>query len=443
MRASRMLRMGLPTVALAVALGGAGCDWRDFDTLQSQTPVQKVTAPSGFQSTSDFASFVLPVAPPVDGSVAAWFLTSAQVSLGVALVEVRANGSQSVQDLQSATFDNLGTNNPLTALAEIPGTGTAFLGAPSLSSLVTVNLATQVVTPFPVLSTTGAELQLGAGVAAGNLAGTSAPDLAAISTSTLHVFVDGMTDVMHDASLVGTGGCSIVLGSVPNSERAHRAIVIGSLLASGPAVAIGVPGAAAPGTVVLFTVSGDATVGFSVTCAGTLAAPTTSDAGFGEALAVGDFDGDGLPDLLVGAPPNAVYLYKGPLTLPAVPTATIVKPADIGSADFGAAVAALNLDGVKGDEALVGDPGGTINGTSGAGNVTVYTGPTLVRSPTAPVLTDNDPSTGEGYGSAVAGLPFCAVPPCTAAALTPLPLVGAPGAAFTYYTLGPADPRVK
>jgi FG-GAP repeat len=445
MRASMTSRSGLCAAVLAIA-AGIGCDWREFDTLQNQTPVVKITAPGGFQSSSDFASLLLPVAPPLDGSVAAWFLTSATESTGVALVEVNAGGGESVQKLQSATFDNLGINNPLTALAEIPGTGTAFLGAPSLSSLVIVNLATQEVNPFLVSAATGSELQLGAGVAAGALTGAAAPDLAAISTSTLHVFVGGSPLPANDLfpAAADITACPIALGNVPNAERAHRAMVIGSLLASGPVVAIGVPGASAPGTVVFYAVSAGA-----VTCAGILSAPALAsglvNAGFGVALATGDFDGDGLPDLLVGAPPNAVYLYKGPLTLPAAPTATVGKPDS--SAEFGVALAALNLDGKKGDEALVGDPGATLNGVGGAGDVTVYTGATLAPLATALlqplVLTDRSPGTGEGYGSTVGALPFCAAAPCTTAALTPLPLVGAPGAAFTYFTLGVADPRAK
>jgi FG-GAP repeat len=455
MRASRRAWVGFGAVALAAVAAG-GCDWRDFDTLQNQTPVGKVTAPGGFPSTGDFAGLVLPVAPPADGSVAAWFLTSATESTGVALVSVDPAGDVSAENLQSATFDNLGTNNPLTALAEIPGTnGTAFLGsptAPAFNNLVTLNLGMRDAEPFLVSSVTASELQLGAGVAAGALAGTTAPDLAAISTSTLHVFVDGSTDAVHDASPAPAdiAACPIVLGNVPNSERAHRAMVIGSLLASGPVVAIGVPGANALGTVVFYAVSGDATTGFTVTCAGVLTAPTlpapTVNSGFGVALAVGDFDGDGLPDLLVGAPPNAVYLYKGPLTVPgSTPTATIPKPP--GSAEFGTSLAALNLDGKTGDEALVGDPGATLNDSS-AGNVTVYTGPTLAPlimppATTPLVLADHDPSAGEGYGSAVGALPFCAAAPCTAATLTSLPVVGAPGAAFTYFTLGATDPRVK
>src|SRR5262249_45155062 len=154
---------------------------------------------------------------------------------------------------------------------------------------------------------TASELQLGAGVAAGALTGSIAPDLAAISTSTLHVFVGGAPAVDLTPSLADVAACPITLGHVPNPERSHRALVIGSLRASGPVVAIGVPGAAAAGSVVFYAASATA-----VTCAGVLAAPAlaggTINTGFGEALAIGDFDGDGLPDLLVGAPPNAVYL---------------------------------------------------------------------------------------------------------------------------------------
>ena len=67
-----------------------------------------------------------------------------------------------------------------------------------------------------------------------------------------------------------------------------------------------------------------------------------------------------MADLLVGAPPSHVYLYKGPVAPGAGPTATIAAP--LGSAAFGAALAAGNVDGVPGDEALVGDPGATLDG---------------------------------------------------------------------------------
>jgi hypothetical protein len=292
----------------------------------------------------------------------------------------------------------------------------------------------QTVSQFiPSSPLTASDPLLGVGVAAGNLTGGAAPDLVAASSSLLHVFVDGSTtDIAPGAGDLAS--CPITLsGQLSNHDHANRALVVGNLLASGPAIAIGTPGAGAPGSVSLFTATTSA-----VSCAGVLTAPAATDNGFGQTLAIGDFDGDGVPDLLVGAPPSRVYLYKGPVAPGAAPTATI--PAPPGSAAFGAALAAGNIDGVLGDEALIGDPGATLNGQTDAGNVTIYTGPKLATMvKTTPVLSDHDPSAGEAYGSAVGALPFCAAAPC--AAPPGLPVVGAPAKAFVYFTLGATDPR--
>ena len=54
---------------MAIGALSTGCDWREFDTLQNQTPVLAVDPPAGLPSSNDFASVILPVAPPADGSV--------------------------------------------------------------------------------------------------------------------------------------------------------------------------------------------------------------------------------------------------------------------------------------------------------------------------------------------------------------------------------------
>ena len=287
MRARAKLLVGA-CGALSIGALSMGCDWREFDTLQNQTPVLAIDSPAGLPSSNDFASVILPVAPPADGSSAAWFLTSATETTGVALTKLTASGGASGLTLTGPALDDLG-GNPVTAMAEIPGTGTALLGAPTFRSLLTVDLASQTVSQFlPSSPLTVNDPLLGVGVAAGNLTGTKAPDLVVASSSLVHVFVDGSTtDIAPGAGDLTS--CPITLSSqLPNHDRANRALVVGDLLASGPAIAIGTPGAAAPGSVSLFTATASA-----VTCAGVLSAPATSDSGFGQTLAIGDFDGDG------------------------------------------------------------------------------------------------------------------------------------------------------
>ncbi len=136
----------------------------------------------------------------------------------------------------------------MTAMAEIPGTGTALLGAPTFHSLLTVELSTQTVSQFiPSSSLTANDPLLGAGVAAGNLTGGAAPDLVAASSSLVHVFVDGSPiDIAPGAGDLTS--CPITLSSqLPNHDQSNRALVVGNLLASGPAIAIGTPGAGGAG----------------------------------------------------------------------------------------------------------------------------------------------------------------------------------------------------
>jgi hypothetical protein len=429
--------------AIAVGALPAACDWRAFDTLQNQAPVLAIDAPSGFPSSSDFGSVLLPVAPPADGSSAAWFLASATEMTGLALIKLDASGGSSALTLTGQALDELG-ESPVTAMAEIPGTGTAFLGAPTLNSLLTVDLATQTVSAFVLEETLLApETELGVGVAAGKLIGGATPDLVATSSTSLHVFVAGAVANELVPSPAELAACQMMALSpqLASGDKINRAVVIGNLTGSGSVVAVGTPGAGVAGSVSIFEATASA-----ITCVGVLLAPAvtspagTVNSGFGRALAIGDFDGDGAADLLVGAPPDNVYLYKGPLAFPvSAPTATI--PAPSSSAAFGAAMAAIPLDGVKGDEALVSDPGASIDGQTGAGNVTIYTGATLSKMATpTPVLTDHESSTGEAYGSALGALPFCASPPCATGPQL-LPLVGTPSKAFVYFTLGPTDPR--
>ena len=111
---------------------------------------------------------------------------------------------------------------------------------------------------------------------------------------------------------------------------------------------------------------------------------------FGEALAMGDFDGDGRADLAVGVPGeavaaqanagavNVVYGHAGGLSAAGSDLWTQATPGIKGLAGhdhrFGAALATGDLSGNGRDELAIGIPGGTISGHRRAGAVSVLYG---------------------------------------------------------------------
>jgi len=434
MRAGAVVGLSL---AGALAVASAGCDWREFDDLKNKTLVASISPPSDYDVTDDFGRIIVPVAPPADGSVAARFVTTAtrQTAIGLMTLDAAGHiGGTSVDDPQLLSLGN----DPVRALAEVPGANQVLLGAPiaGLGDVLLMSLTPPyAVTSFQKIG----EPEYGGGLAAGNIGGGPAPEFVVTSSTSVHVYVDGQ-GAMHKDQL-STTACPIDFSiSLAENVRRNRAVLVAPLLASGTQIAVGTPALSGPGHVSIFNFD-VATMTF--TCALSLTGPESL---FGQSMAVGDFDADGHLDLLVGAPPNHVYMYRGPVT--ATATATIASRGTAG-AGFGASVAAFNLDGSQGDEALVGDPDADVGGEAGAGNVQIFTGPMLagqLPSPTPPTLTAFETQAGAAYGSAVAGLPFC---PGAAAdggapgACVNLALVGASSRALAYFTIGHADPRVK
>jgi hypothetical protein len=410
----------VPLALLAAALAG-GCDWRDFDTQAQGTPVLSVGAPAHYADPRDFGRALVAVAPPANA--AARYLVSGVNTATLALVDLDAAGQPTGQALNPLVISEESAQ-PITALAEVPGQKQVLMGAPASGAgrvyLMDLSGAEPNVTLF---QSSFADDRFGIGVAAAQLTGSAAPELIVASATKVSVYVDGDGSMAPVESSPAT--CPITLGTdlEPRDRLSRPVVVVGDL------VAVGTPSGSVAGTVTLMSVTGGA-----VTCVRTL---TGAEGRFGQALAVGDFNADGVPDLLVGAPPRNAYMFPGPLDAPGA-TATILYPNSAG--EFGAAMAAMNVDGQPGDEALIADSDAAVGGTQAAGSLLVYGGPTLATQQM--LVAQHDPGTDAAYGSAVTGLRFCP-PPCAAGGGTTLPLVGAATRTFTYFVLGPAsvDPR--
>jgi hypothetical protein len=443
--------------AAGLLVAAAGCDWRSFDDLRKTTPVAAISAPSNYPAKDQFGPILLAVPPPKDGSAAGRFVALGMTAASVGVISIDASGAQRGVGVGGSAIEML-QGGPVNALAEVPGERKVVLGAPygSFGDALMMELDKpngDVLYPTSTFAPQVMDSEFGIGVAAGNIGGGAAPEIVVLSSSRVHVFVDEQTTnhLITDPA-TATDPCPLTFSSnLLDRDRVNRAAIVAPLLAGGGVqIAVGSPVVSGSGAVSIFDV--DFTAG-KITCSATLTGP---DARFGRAMALVDVDGNGTPDhLLVGAPPLHAYLYTLPLSGGQAPSAMQMETT---AGDFGAAVAAFNIDKNPGDEMFVGNPDAAVGGTTNAGHVTVYTGPTMALLPSTAFpnpLAEHDPGSGHAYGSGIVGMTFCpgnvsspadagaadagsGGAPCVA-----LPIIGSLSTVYAYFTLNPPDPRVK
>lgn len=442
---------------VVVALAGTGCDWRKFDDLKQKTPVAAISAPSNYPAKKDFGPNLLAVLPPSDGSAAGRFVAAATYSTSVAVVSFDAAGSPSGVGVVGTAFDNL-AGGPITAMAAVPEKRQVLLGASAPdygdALLMELDKPNPAGSPYPITTfRTVNEKQFGVGVGAGNIGGGAAPELIVLSEDTLHIYVDGLATTEVARKWSGAADpCPLEFPS--GLPEANRAVVVDSLLAAGTQIAVGAPVLSGAGHVTVFDVNVADTTPAAFTCPVVL---TGTEAHFGRAMTVVDLTGDGRPDhLLVGAPPTHAYLYSLPLSAGQTPE-MVTDPEPMPNGQFGAAVAAFDIDGKPGDEMFIGNPDGSVGGAATAGRVSVYTGspPALVPTTVAPnPLAEHDPGAGHGYGSGIAGMLFCSgngggadggtgTSDGGVAACPRLPIIGSLSTVYAYFTLNKPDLGVR
>ncbi len=191
------------------------------------------------------------------------------------------------------------------------------------------------------------------------------------------------------------------------------ALAVGRLNADGyDDLAVGAPGttvSAHPGAGRVACLTGSATMATFGALVGIplVHSTPTDDASFGAALAIADFSGDGLGDVAVGVPGEAtgsggeVRIYSNFPTLGLLASRTTSLPGF--QVEYGASLAATDLDGDGDADLLVGAPYGDVNTTIEAG----YVVPEINVSPATGVfaagtaIIDRTQEGGAQFGSVV------------------------------------------
>lgn len=443
-----------------LALALAGCNPNDFGGTLDHAPVQFIGRPDGFGSNG--GRVLLPLSPPADNPKAAGRLLFAGTDFAsLAVADFDGDGKPSVKVVSEDDRFGLGVHAGIASMAWLtnPGSGNLVLGIPenqvipgevvSLGRLVFAKLGPDgenelafSINGLPVDGKGTWGGHLGMALARGQVTQASNDEVVALSDGGVGLFSPPLGPA-QPAKELAWATCA---GGIATPRDLYRSLAVADFLKGGQQeIAVGLPLSGGVGRVVIlqYGVNPAApTTTPELFCASVLQAPDTgiqAVSGFGVSLAaVPDQDGDGLSELLVGAPPDRAYLFFSAGTKPAM----VFKKADTAS-EFGQRVALVDIDGDRvpevGISALQANAGKTLR----AGAVFFYKLNGDGVSPLAELFDSNADANKEFFGIGLTGMEFNGNRVCGKGAPAQVPVVGADKGIFTFYRFvgGAADPR--
>ena len=426
---------GLLSLALATGCDEAFYDFRVFDDLEDETWVDS----SGVPGALDSRVYAVAIASGGTAGDGASFFVLGRNDDGLARLSFDAAGDRETNVILRAEISNAPALNPFELEPVVVGdpassriamavTAGGTPEAPEQTAVVLFDGAQNTVLDNPRAALAGGNLPTALAFGLTDVAGSGARNLVALRGNLLSVIAD-VDSPTADEPLCDTermAGLGLAVGDWlpdPNmgDEIAFAApvagggdgevvIVSGSLVSTAHGLSTGTPvpcfNATPPARAPLLT----------------LTAPAGAGPSFGTGMVIGDFNGDSALDLVVAAPgSNTVHVYLD--MAGGAPTATTISAPE-GALEFGKTLAVGNLDGMGGDELVVGAPSTTVDGKEAAGSVFIYQfGAQAGDDPIQ--FHDAQPESSQRYGQSVAIVPF--------GSAQDILVVGADQEVFTYF----------
>ncbi len=365
--------------AVVLTMVLTGCSWSVFDDLSDQAWVDSSAAPDDLNADDYGVAVAAGGGEFLGGAV---FMAIGLRPDGVADISYAVDGRRpSHSSLISA---NASSPDPLTSQTPLVGDPTGDVGQVAVGLSENDGAQGRIIVfghtgdgPSLVTSIsvgTGAIDAMGFGIT--DFDGDTTPDLVATQADLLWLI--GAYDhsrTMNSCRIDREQGYAVALADFDNNfDGQELAVSMGNASqADAPAEIQFLPGS--------LIVTADDTSDQEVQCLETgvrepllVLAPPADEPDFGAHMQVGDFDGDGTPDLAISAPRESakVYVYMNIALDTADPGDPLELAAPSGSVRFGDSLTAGDFDGDGADELVVGDSLASADGKTAAGRAYIY-----------------------------------------------------------------------